>query len=338
MKIQRYGTLLILLSFPLALHSSQQNSGRPYTVEQVLGFPSPENLVASPTGSTIAWTSTSGAFATSTSPRAPGLRSAQNHRVHTGRRAGTHATGLLEGRQDDRLRARRRPRRPCRRCGAESRGQSHPTQGSSVVRRRGRWRTEADRRRRQPGHCARQHRVAFPRDRKIWIAPIDGSKPAEQAFYARGTSDSPTWSPDGKTLAFVSDRTDHSFIGLFTPGQAIRFIAPSTSRDSQPAWSPDGQRIAFLRQPGVGGTPQSPLAQPHRNLGNPCRRCQRGAAILRCFRQSPAAANRWIGSFKTPAASRCAGPATLSYSCPIATAFLTCIPSIARAPASRRSC
>ena len=34
----------------------QQNAARPFTVEQILGFPSPENLIASPTGSTIAWT------------------------------------------------------------------------------------------------------------------------------------------------------------------------------------------------------------------------------------------------------------------------------------------
>ena len=34
----------------------QTNSAKPYTVEQVLGFPSPENLVASPVGSMIAWT------------------------------------------------------------------------------------------------------------------------------------------------------------------------------------------------------------------------------------------------------------------------------------------
>ena len=103
-------------------------------------------------------------------------------------------------------------------------------------------------------------RVAFVRDRRIWFVPIDGSeKPPEAAFSLRGTSESPSWSPDGRTLAFVSNRGDHSFIALFTPGQAIRYLAPSTSRDTSPAWSADGRQIAFLRQPGTGGTPRSPL-------------------------------------------------------------------------------
>jgi dipeptidyl aminopeptidase/acylaminoacyl peptidase len=103
-------------------------------------------------------------------------------------------------------------------------------------------------------------RVAFTRDKKIWIAPLDGSKPAELAFFAKGTSESPTWSPDGRTLAFVSNRDDHAFIGLFSgPDRPIRYLAPSTSRDSSPVWSPDGTAIAFVRQPGRGGRPQSPL-------------------------------------------------------------------------------
>src|SRR4051812_39941210 len=46
----------LLLSVPLAAASLQQTTSRPFTVEQILGFPSPENLIASPVGSTIAWT------------------------------------------------------------------------------------------------------------------------------------------------------------------------------------------------------------------------------------------------------------------------------------------
>src|SRR5262245_41761947 len=33
-----------------------QSAPRTFTVDQILGFPSPDNLVASPAGSTVAWT------------------------------------------------------------------------------------------------------------------------------------------------------------------------------------------------------------------------------------------------------------------------------------------
>src|SRR5262245_25517399 len=50
-------THLRLRSFAFALlFLAPQTASRPFTVDQILGFPSPENLVASPVGSTIAWT------------------------------------------------------------------------------------------------------------------------------------------------------------------------------------------------------------------------------------------------------------------------------------------
>ena len=58
MQMARRGILVALLtSVPLAATSLQQTS-RPgaFTVEQVLSLPTPDNLVASPVGSTIAWT------------------------------------------------------------------------------------------------------------------------------------------------------------------------------------------------------------------------------------------------------------------------------------------
>src|SRR5262249_17539452 len=93
----------------------------------------------------------------------------------------------------------------------------------------------------KPAVAAHTNRVAFTRQRKIWIAPLDGSRAAEPIF-AKGTSDAPTWSPDGRTLTFVSNRDDHSFIAVYTgPDQPLRYLAPSTSRDTAPTWSPGGK-------------------------------------------------------------------------------------------------
>jgi dipeptidyl aminopeptidase/acylaminoacyl peptidase len=102
--------------------------------------------------------------------------------------------------------------------------------------------------------------VAFEKGREIWTAPLDGSRPASRLFFARGTSQSPVWSPDGRMLAFVSDRGAQGYIGIYTSdSEPIRYLAPSTSQDSMPRWSPDGTRIAFVRRPGRGGPARPPL-------------------------------------------------------------------------------
>lgn len=103
-------------------------------------------------------------------------------------------------------------------------------------------------------------RVAFTSGGAVMIAPIDGGAPAKRLFFDRGQDSDLRWSPDGTALAFVSTRTDHSFIGVYRNDAApIQYLAPTTSQDSMPRWSPDGASVALVRLHGDGGPPQNPL-------------------------------------------------------------------------------
>jgi dipeptidyl aminopeptidase/acylaminoacyl peptidase len=115
----------------------------------------------------------------------------------------------------------------------------------------------------EPLISPRGDRLIFTRDHQVWSAPLDASKPPARAFFCRGESASPHWSPDGSQIAFVSVREDHSFVAVYrSDKESIEYLAPTTSMDSSPAWSPDGTRIAFVRQPGRGGAPET-ILDPH---------------------------------------------------------------------------
>jgi eukaryotic-like serine/threonine-protein kinase len=62
-----------------------------------------------------------------------------------------------------------------------------------------------------------------------------------------GLEDSPTWSPDGRSLAYVSDAAGQLdiYVQQIAGGRAIR-LTDSDADDAQPAWSPDGSSIAFV--------------------------------------------------------------------------------------------
>src|SRR3990172_8384749 len=89
-------------------------------------------------------------------------------------------------------------------------------------------------------------------ERHIWLADLSGSRPRVRQFTFGDKNDtSLRWSPDGRTLAFVSarepvtpDKPQICIIGV--GGGEARPINKLRNGATNPAWSADGRRIAFL--------------------------------------------------------------------------------------------
>lgn len=80
----------------------------------------------------------------------------------------------------------------------------------------------------------------------IWLVPASGGSPIPFTRSEK-TDASPRWSPDGRTLAFVSDRSGTPQIWLIDRyGGEARQLTAMRHGASHPVWSPDGRRIAFL--------------------------------------------------------------------------------------------
>jgi dipeptidyl aminopeptidase/acylaminoacyl peptidase len=78
----------------------------------------------------------------------------------------------------------------------------------------------------------------------LWIAPVAGGEATQ--LTRTGKDSSPKWSPDGKTIAFLSSRSGESQVYLLSMegGEAHPLTKLSTGADVV-KWSPDGKMIAF---------------------------------------------------------------------------------------------
>lgn len=82
----------------------------------------------------------------------------------------------------------------------------------------------------------------------IWVVPFAGG-PARQFTSGLWEDREPRWSPDGRRLAFLSDRAERGKASVYAMprdgGEAVRLF-DQAGEISELAWSPDGRFLSFL--------------------------------------------------------------------------------------------
>jgi dipeptidyl aminopeptidase/acylaminoacyl peptidase len=103
----------------------------------------------------------------------------------------------------------------------------------------------------------------------LWLVPVAGGEP-RRLTTSSNADNSPRWSPDGKSIAFVSTRGGSSQVWLLPLGAGgeARQVTHLPIDVSGPIWSPKGDKIACVASVYPGKTPDETAAKDKANEAN----------------------------------------------------------------------
>src|SRR4029077_12908355 len=82
--------------------------------------------------------------------------------------------------------------------------------------------------------------------------PVD--RPLTRLTFDPGLQTDVTFSPDGRSIAYASDRAGNFDIWVQSrDGNDTRQLTKSAAPETEPAWSPDGKSIVFRSERDGGG-------------------------------------------------------------------------------------
>jgi imidazolonepropionase-like amidohydrolase/Tol biopolymer transport system component len=93
-------------------------------------------------------------------------------------------------------------------------------------------------------------RLAFVAMDRLYVMDFPNGTP-RQVIDVEGNEAQPAWSPDGRSIAFVSWTADggHLYKVASSGGRPVA-LTPASAFYTQPAWSLDGRRVVVMRSPG----------------------------------------------------------------------------------------